>query len=269
MGTSTETRSPNGHPDHPKAVRNRRHPRRGRHLPDRRAGDLAGPRRHRLAGGRTPAGADRPRHPRVGADAGGGAGRRRRRGRRRRAARRRPADPGGGDPGEAARARPRGGRLRLPQPLPGQRDQVLQRPGHQARRRDRGADRGADGGGAAGDPAGRRRARAERRPRGLSARPRARLPARPLRPPHRPRLRQRRHLPCRPGDLRAARCPGRDDRGRARRAQHQRRLRLDPHGGADRQGRRVRGRPRLRLRRRRRPRARGRRPAVASTTATS
>ena len=106
-------------------------------------------------------------------------------------------------------------------------------------------------------PRGRGRpcARAQRRPRRLPARARGRLPARPLRPQGRPRLRQRRHLPRRPGDLRAARRRGRDDRRRARRAQHQRRLRLHPHGAAGRAGRRLRGRDRLRLRRRRRPRA--------------
>ena len=36
--------------------------------------------------------------------------------------------PGRGDPRQAARPRPRGGRLRLPQPLPRQRDQVLRAP---------------------------------------------------------------------------------------------------------------------------------------------
>ncbi len=87
----------------------------------------------------------------------------------------------------------------------------------------------------------------------------ARLPARPLRPPGRARLRQRRHPPRRPGDLRAARRRGRDDRRRARRPQHQRRLRLHPHRGAGRAGRRLGGRDRLRLRRRRRPGARRRR----------
>ncbi len=62
---------------------------------------------------------------------------------------------------------------------------------------------------------------------------------------------------------------GRGDRGRARRPQHQRRLRLDPPrqpGGAR---RRVGGDDRLRLRRRRRPGARRRRRRPAPTTATS
>ena len=85
------------------------------------------------------------------------------------------------------------------------------------------------------------------------------LPARPLRPQGRARLRQRRHLPRRAGDLRAPRRRGRGDRGRARRPQHQRRLRLDPPRAPRRARRRLRGRDRLRLRRRRRPGARGRR----------
>ena len=52
------------------------------------------------------------------------------------------------------------------------------------------------------------------------------------RPPDPARLRQRRHLPRRAGDLPPARRRGRGDRRRARRAQHQRRLRLDPPRGA-------------------------------------
>ena len=48
------------------------------------------------------------------------------------------------------------------------------------------------------------------------------------RPPRRPRLRQRRHPPGRAGDLRTARRQGRDDRRRARRPQHQRRLSAPP-----------------------------------------
>ena len=44
-------------------------------------------------------------------------------------------------------------------------------------------------------------------------------------PPGRARLRERRHLPGRPGDLRAPRRRGGRDRDRARRPQHQRRLR--------------------------------------------
>ena len=113
-------------------------------------------------------------------------------------------------------------------PYRGQRDQVLLRRRDQARRRGRGPDRGA----------GRRRRRRAPTPGrvrelngGLEDYLRALrggLPARPLRPQGRPRLRQRRHLPRRPGDLRAARRRGRGDRRRARRAQHQRRLRLDP-----------------------------------------
>ena len=125
----------------------------------------------------------------------------------------------------------------------------------EARRRAGGADRGADRP-SRQSPRARPRARAERRPRRLPARARGRLPARPLRPPHRPRLRQRRHLPGRPGDLRAARGRGRDDRRRARRPQHQRRLRLDPHRAAGRAGAR-------------RPGPRSASPSTATATACS
>ena len=78
---------------------------------------------------------------------------------------------------------------------------------------------------------------------GLSAR--AALPllgARSERPPDPPGLRQRRHLPRRAGDLPPARRRGRGDRRRARRAQHQRRLRIDPPRAGDRAD--GRGRPR-------------------------
>ena len=232
------------------ALRNRRGPRRGRHVPHRGAGDGARPRRDRLAGGAAPAGPDRPRHARVGADAGGRAGRRRRRGRRRRAARRRAADPGGRDPGQAARARPRRGRLRLPQPLPRQRHQVLLRPAARSsttssRRGSRPllddaahrapGDRGRGGAGGA-----RARTAASRTtcasceaafPLDLSGRRVVLDCANGADPPRRA------------GDLRAARRRGRDDRRRARRAQHQRRLRLDPPRAAGRAGRRL-ARPR-------------------------
>ena len=109
---------------------------------------------------RAPPGPDRPRHARVGPDAGGGAGGRDRRRRRGRAAGRGAADPGRRDPRQAPRARPRRGRLRLPQPLPRQRDQVLLGGGHEARRRGRGADRGA---------AGRRRRRTAARSAGSAS----------------------------------------------------------------------------------------------------
>ena len=109
----------------------------------------------------------------------------------------------------------------------------------------------------------RPRARAERRPRGLPAGARGRLPARPLRP-------SRSLLDCANGaTFRAA--PAIFERlgaevetiaRRARRAQHQRRLRLDPPRPPGRARRRLRGDDRLRLRRRRRPgpRRRRRRP---------
>ena len=75
-------------------------------------------------------------------------------------ARRRAAHPGRFDPRPAARAGPRGGRLRLAQPVAGQRDQVLRRRWPQARRRARGeiearpADR-RRGSSAGGDGIGR------------------------------------------------------------------------------------------------------------------
>ena len=82
-------------------------------------------------------------------------------------------------------------------------------------------------------------------------------------------LRQRRDLPRRARDLPPPRRDGDGARRRPRRAQHQRRLRLDAHRAARRGDARRRPRHRLRLRRRRRPPA-GRRPRRArSSTATS
>ena len=92
---------------------------------------------------------------------------------------------------------------------------------------------------AAASPRGRRsrdggdraHPRAAGSPRGLPARaPRALRRARPDRARRRPRLRQRRHLPRRAGDLQTAGCDGDGNRRGARRAQHQRGLRLHAHG---------------------------------------
>ena len=137
-----------------------------------------------------------------------GARRRDRRGRRRRVVRAGCCPtPGGLDPRPPARARPRGRRLRLAQPLARQRDQVLRRRRAQARRRRsrrgsrRSVERRGAGRRAGGDSIGRVRA-LEGAARRLPARARARVPARPLGPADRARLRQRRHLPRRAGDLR-------------------------------------------------------------------
>ena len=70
------------------------------------------------------------------------------------------------------------------------------------------------------------------------------------------RLRPRRHLPRRARDLPPPGGRRGDRRRRARRAQHQRRLRLDPRRQAGPSRGRWRLRPGIRLRRRRRPRAR-------------
>ena len=85
----------------------------------------------------------------------------------------------------------------------------------------------------ASDAADRPRPALPRRARGLPARAaRALRGARPQRPADRARLRERRDLPRRAGDLPAPRRRGRRARRRARRPQHQRRLRLDPPRGA-------------------------------------
>ncbi len=98
--------------------------------------------------------------------------------------------------------------------------EALMEGGRTARRRRAGPDRGAARG------RGRLRPRARRR-----------LPDRPQRPQGRARLRPRGHLPGRAADLRAARRDGgRGDRRRPRRAQHQRRCRLDPRRCARRTG---------------------------------
>ena len=101
------------------------------------------------------AGAHRARHARVGRDARGVAGGRRGRRRRARAARRRAAHPGRGAARPPPRVRPGRGGVRLAQPLPGQRDQVLRSRWHEDLRRARGAHRGG----------ARRRRRAARAPR--------------------------------------------------------------------------------------------------------
>ncbi len=78
---------------------------------------------------------------------------------------------------------------------------------------------------------------------------------RPQRRQGAPGLRPRRHLPGGARDLPSAGCHRRDRGRRARRAQHQRRLWLDPHRPAGPPGGRRGLRPGIRLRRRRRPRA--------------
>ena len=141
----------------------------------------------------------------------------------------RPADAGRGDPRPPARLRPRGGRLRLPQPLARQRDQVLRPRRPQARRREpRLGSRSASP--PVRPPAPPRAGSASSRAPSTTtcASWRRRLRPRSLRPPDRPRLRQRRHLPRRAGRLRAARRRADHDRRRARRPQHQRGLRFDP-----------------------------------------
>ena len=164
-----------------------------------------------------------------------------------------PADPGGGDPRPPSRPRPGGRRLRLPQPLRRQRDQVLRRrwckldDETEAR-----IEELLDG----APPVPARFGRVRELNGGLGrlpASPRGGLPARPLRDEGDARLRQRRHLPRRSGDLRAARGRGRDDGGRARRAQHQRGLRLHPPEAA-------------RARRSRAPRRRSASPSTATAT---
>ncbi len=92
----------------------------------------------------------------------------------------------------------------------------------------------------------------------LPARARASLRgARPRRQAGPARLRERSHVPRRAGDLQAARRGRHRARGRARRAEHQRRLRVHARRFARRCDPRGRVRRRVRVRRRRRPRARG------------
>ena len=204
----------------------------------------AATRRHRR---RAPAGADRARHPRVGRDAAGGARRRRQRGRRRRAARRRAADAGRAAADRSLRLRPRGRAVRLAQPLPRQRHQVLRGRRLQALRRDRAGDRA--------------RARAARRqPVGARARRSGASASCGARPRTTCASCTRAFaeldldgvdvlLDCANGAtyqvapeifrrLGATRV---GDRRHARRAQHQRRLRLDAHRGARASGARVAG----------------------------
>ncbi len=101
-----------------------------RGLSHRRAGDRAGPRRGCRGRGRAPAGADRPRHARVGADARVGAGRRDRRGGGEALLGGRPADAGRGDRSCAASGST-WRRSSPPRTTPSrQRDQVLRRARH-------------------------------------------------------------------------------------------------------------------------------------------
>ena len=186
----------------------------------------------RVAEADAPAGADHPRHARVGRDARGGGRRRRGRGRRRRAARRRAAD---------ARPRrcwsrryglrPRRRHLRLPQPVPrttassssaadgfklsdATEDEIEARARRAARRRRPAIGRVQPLHGALEDYL-RALHDALRRPRPAAAA--ASCSTAPTAPPTGPRRRSS-----------AASAPSVDvDRRRARRPQHQRRLRLD------------------------------------------
>ena len=188
-----------------------------------------------VAGG-APAGADHPRHARVGRDARGGARRRRHRRRGRRAARRRAADAGRAAADRAATASTSRRSSRASH-NPYHDNGIkffgarrLQARPTRPRRRSRSAWTRA-----AAPPARDRARRATLRgdARGLPARAADAL--RRPRPGRRRRaagLRQRRDLPRRAGDLPAARRDGDVDRRRARRAQHQRRLRLDARRGA-------------------------------------
>ena len=88
------------------------------------------------------AGADHPRHARVRRDAGSRAGRRDRGGRRPRADRRRAAHAGRSAAGSPLRPRPGARGLRVAQPVPRQRHQVLRRGRHEAAGRGGGRDRG-------------------------------------------------------------------------------------------------------------------------------
>ena len=185
---------------------------------------------------------------------------------------RRAADAGRVDPRPPARPRPGRGRLRVPQPLAAQRDQVLRR------RTGASSDDEAEAGIEARVAAGRLASPGV--PPGGSASSTARSTTTCARCSRRFRLDlsgRRVLLDCANGaTYRAAPsvferlgCGGRDDRRGAGRAQHQRGLRLHPSGGAGRARRPQRRRDRIRLRRRRRPGDRGRRRGTGFATATS
>ena len=218
---------------------------------------------------------DRQGHPDLQLHVRGGAGSRPGRRRRGRAADGADADPRGG-PSHAFDARRwRHRDLRLAQPAPRQRHQVLLGAGREARRRDGTGDRGragravphrafgavGPGGAHPGHHRPLRRSLQEFGAEGLQ----------PRRHADRGRLREWRDLPARPAGAARTRRAGGGDRGRTERPQHQRRRRFHPSGIAGGARARERCRPRHRLRRRRRPRvvrrrewrgARRRRPVV-------
>ena len=221
-------------------------------------------------------GADRQGHPHLGLHDRVGAGGRVRLGRRRRAAQRPAADAGRGLPDARAAARPGRGHQRLAQPLRRQRHQVLLGPRREAARRLGARGRGGAGGAAAVgatrpalgkarrlDDAGGRyiefcKSTVPHRPvaaRAEDGRRRARM-ARPTtwRPTSStnsaPRCITHRLRARRPEHQRRRRCHRAAGPGRARCAEHRRRLRH-------------------RARRRRRPAAAGRRARAGSSTATN
>ena len=254
MGGGVRRRS--AHRRAPQALRHRRRTRRGGRVPERRAGHRAGPRGHPDHRRRGAAGADRARHARVGRDARGRAGRRGGGGRRARAARRGAAHARRVAARAPLRLRPRRRGVGLAQPLRGQRDQVLRSRRARSSTTTRRPRSSALLDAAPPGPMGRVR-ELHGAPGDYLRELEARFADLDLvRPARAARLRQRRHPPRGARDL----PPPRRRRGRAgrraRRAQHQPRLRLDPR----RASRRAHGRPRhrLRLRRRRRPRAGGR-----------
>ena len=192
-----------------------------------------------------------------------------------RAADRPDADAGGRHAHALHARRSRRDDLGLAQPLRRQRHQAVRSGRLQAQRRHRAQDRSADG------RRPHQEARQERRPRPRQAhRGRAR-PLHRIRQAHAAahhgsrgpargrRLRQRRRLPRGAGSAVGARRRGGLDRRRARRLQHQPRLRLDLARGALPQGARAARRYRHRARRRRRPRDHRRRAWAISSTATS
>ena len=113
-----------------------------------------------------------------------------------------------------------------PQSLPNNGIKFFSRAGRSSTTRRRSGSKRCWGGGPDGGPIGRVR-ELNGGLGGLLARAGVDLPARPRPPQGHPRLRNG-ATDARAGDLRAARRRGRGDRRRARRAQHQRGLRLDP-----------------------------------------